>query len=615
MGINRISKTLIAGWFGVGFLSLVAGCTTRNPSSSGAATTQVATGLAASISATNAPAFDQISPILQTSCVQCHNSANASGGIRLDSYAQTMATGSVIAGNATGSSLCGDALDQSMPPNGPALSDAQTLKICDWIAAGALNNTTPVPPPPVSPVAPPNPPSPTPPPAPTPTPTPSPTPTPTPPPPPPPAPAPVPPAQPTCSQTQQAAFAKALANANPNMDCTLTVPNNPLTPQGLATPWVLQATNPANGPCNEANPNQGAFVEADIFDPATSQITTYRPLVIDAGTQPLVQPVVPTFSSQAIVMISIGANSTFNRLVGASGNTLASANCITGLGTDFFGQVSACNAVAFFAAAQAAIKNGTLVPPLLGTAKDGKVCPTTRDFFIVDQDQSDNVITSYLANGCGFTAQNNTKNTASLPTASVIANGSDNRLLTLVDKAIGCTPWTVTDLTGGPNETSLALNDLRAKAFQATPVAVVPLGGAMVLLKGEDDDQTATPSTAKMNQYRLTVGQPANILSDDTRYCVDLLVIGASRIEANKTALSAAASPMPSAANNLFTFMANRFMATFAAPNGAGTGLGPTGCTQLLRMNNPVTVTTNAAGVVTAAKIKLPNPLPRPTSP
>src|SRR5437667_10125252 len=40
--------------------------------------------------------------------------------------------------------------------------------------------------------------------------------------------------------------------ADVNGDCTLIVPPNPLSAQGLATPYQLVATNPANGPCHEA---------------------------------------------------------------------------------------------------------------------------------------------------------------------------------------------------------------------------------------------------------------------------------------------------------------------------------------------------------------------------
>ena len=81
------------------------------------------------------------------------------------------------------------------------------------------------------------------------------------------------------------------AAAAVNGDCTLIVPPNPLTAQGLATPWQLVATNPNNGPCNQANKAQTTFVQGAIFDPATGQISIYNPLVIDQGTKTLLAPV------------------------------------------------------------------------------------------------------------------------------------------------------------------------------------------------------------------------------------------------------------------------------------------------------------------------------------
>src|SRR3954470_1816983 len=94
-----------------------------------------------------------------------------------------------------------------------------------------------------------------------------------------------------------------------NMNCTLIVPQNPLTAQGLATPYQLVATNAADGPCNEANIAQSAFVQADIIDPATGQITTYSPLVVDKGTQPAVVPTAPTLPANAVVGVWYGFNS------------------------------------------------------------------------------------------------------------------------------------------------------------------------------------------------------------------------------------------------------------------------------------------------------------------
>ena len=74
----------------------------------------------------------------------------------------------------------------------------------------------------------------------------------------------------------------------------MVVPAQPLTAQGLATPYQLVATNPDNGPCNEANATQAVFVQGAVIDPATGNIAIYNPLVIDQGTQPAIAPVVPT---------------------------------------------------------------------------------------------------------------------------------------------------------------------------------------------------------------------------------------------------------------------------------------------------------------------------------
>jgi len=73
-----------------------------------------------------------------------------------------------------------------------------------------------------------------------------------------------------------AAAAAAAAQAVPNPNCTLIVPNHVLTAGGLATPFQLVATDPAGGPCNEANTAQSAFVEAAVFNPANSQISIYQ---------------------------------------------------------------------------------------------------------------------------------------------------------------------------------------------------------------------------------------------------------------------------------------------------------------------------------------------------
>src|SRR5581483_3659740 len=197
------------------------------------------------------------------------------------------------------------------------------------------------------------------------------------------------------------------APAVPNPNCTLIVPANPLSAQGLATPYQLFAPDAAaNGPCNEANANQGAFVQATIYNPATGAFSVYSPLLIDQGTQPAVAPTVPTVPANAVVGIWFGFNGTNLTLQGVQGpNTLAQGQCVNGLNGSIFGQFAYCNAPNFFGAVNQGIARGLVKVPALATAKDGMPCPTTRDFSVVDQDQSDNVQTQYLANANGQIAQ------------------------------------------------------------------------------------------------------------------------------------------------------------------------------------------------------------------
>ncbi|HLQ30832.1 MAG TPA: hypothetical protein VK140_16480, partial [Ktedonobacteraceae bacterium] len=198
-----------------------------------------------------------------------------------------------------------------------------------------------------------------------------------------------------------------------NGDCSLIVPANPLSAQGLATPYRLAATDAAKGPCNEGNAAQAAFVQGAVIDPATGNISIYNPLVIDKGTQPAIAPVVPMLPKGAIVGIWFGFNGNTLTLRD-SNNSLQDGHCVNGLPGSIFGQVSYCNAAAFFQAANRAIQAGKLVPPALGKAKDGLPCPTTRDFSIVDQDQSDNVTTFYLITPSGKIAQDTKANVTTL---------------------------------------------------------------------------------------------------------------------------------------------------------------------------------------------------------
>jgi hypothetical protein len=376
---------------------------------------------------------------------------------------------------------------------------------------------------------------------------------------------------------------------DPNPNCTLIVPDHPLSAEGLTTPYQLIATNPANGPCHEANPMQSAFVEATIIDPHSGKLSVYRPLVVDKGTPPAAPPVPVQLPKDAEVGIWFGFQ----------GNVLVLAGdrrrCVDGVPGSPFGQFAYCNAPNFFDVTNEAIHQDKLHVPVVRDGRDGKPCPTTRDFSVVDQDQSDNLTTRYLALANGLIAQDTPQNRQRFPGATVLTNASDNALLTtFIDPALGCQPFTTLDLTTGRPGTSLALNELQAAASEVRiqPVALVPPNDPMVLVNGRF-------SEGKTNLYRVGVDQPPlnpwhNELIEVARtYCRNLVTIAPPRLILDKPFYLRAPSPDPAAANNLFTFLAQRLNNSFVQ----------LGCTDLLHQGPPFELITDQNGVVVDARL------------
>jgi choice-of-anchor A domain-containing protein len=391
-----------------------------------------------------------------------------------------------------------------------------------------------------------------------------------------------------------AAAAAAAAPATPNMNCTLIVPDNPLTAKGLATPYKLFGTDQAaNGPCNEANPNQGAFVQGAIIDTDTGQVSIYNPLVIDWGTTAAVPPVVPKLPKNAIVALWFGFNGNILTLQGTTGTTLMNAKCVSGTPGSPFTQVSYCNAPNFFQAADTAIAKGQLTIPALGTGTDGQTCPTLRSFMIVDQDQSDNVTTKYLLTTGGKIAQYTTANLANLKGATPLVNPGDNILFSgFVDAALGCKPFMAPDLANPGQQTlGLPLNELQARALQAAPVAVTPGTDPMVLVNN-------ALSLTKDNLFRNGMDQPSALdafADDGARYCRNLLRIGPARLfnPTTQNLLTNAASLAPAVATNLFSFLMQRYVAAYGLLN----------CETLTGFADPVTTIMDGNGVFTGATL------------
>ncbi|KIM64817.1 hypothetical protein SCLCIDRAFT_114250 [Scleroderma citrinum Foug A] len=384
--------------------------------------------------------------------------------------------------------------------------------------------------------------------------------------------------------------------------CTLNVPDNPLTANGLSTPYELTG-------CNQLDfANEGVFVEASIFDPATGRIEIYNPLVINAGMAStssqamnatkssaagpagagfFIPPIMPTIPNDAIVALWFGSNANNVTLKGDT------KTCMNGLGKSVFGQFAHCNAPAWFNSTSAAVKKGLVNVPPPGIGLAGQACPTTRDFRIVDQDQSDNVDTTYLLIGNNTLAQHTPENAQANPDAEVLSNASDNALLNeFVQPALNCTAYQSPCTTCAKGQTpALSTNELQASLYPpAGGPALVPLNDPMVLVDGKE-------SLHKVNLYRAGVGQPKadHKNASGTTYCQQFVQSGLF-ISTNEGTFTGSASPATDQATNLFTFLAMRFSNSF----GPAPGLD---CTDLLKVSNPVNLTTNKDGVVKAAVI------------
>ena len=329
------------------------------------------------------------------------------------------------------------------------------------------------------------------------------------------------------------------------------VPANPLTAQGLATPFQLTGPNgmtPAQSGCTMANfANLGAFVQATILNPATGALSVYEPLVITQGTTAAVAPVVPTLPQGAVVTIDFGFNGTNLTQVGATRNALRQGNCVNGLNGSIFGQVSFCNGTQFFQAAfqaersRASWRSRRPAPP--PKIAGSRARPPGR-FTMIDQDQSDNVTTHVPADrqrpdrAVQRGQQGRDGRRASRSTTAATTSLLDGFL----DPTVGCTPFEAPDLSqAGTMGTSQALDELSAAKNQAAPVALVPENDEMILVNNAF-------SATKTNLYRSNVGQPpisnANNAADSpANYCQNMVNVQTPFLANNQTLLAGGATP------------------------------------------------------------------------
>jgi len=379
---------------------------------------------------------------------------------------------------------------------------------------------------------------------------------------------------PTASNVAAAAATAApAASMKSNTTCDIIVPADPLSAQGLATPYQLtgpHGATPARSGCEMSNGAKlGAFVQATILDPATGALSVYEPLVITQGTRPdtpglkLNPPVIP---ADAVVTIGFGFNGTDLVQVGATPTTLADAHCVSGQAGSVFGPASSCNAVNFFSAVRQAERKGLLKVPSPGVSDaivpsggdlgTGRSCPVITNFEVAGLHPGEGVTTTYLLNPLtGQTAQDNQTYRSYIAGATLLHGNSANAVLDqYIDPILGCTPFQAPDLSrGGVPAFSEALDEIAAAAHP--------------------------PTTAAAGRS----GSPA-------MYCQNLVDIQTPFLAANQKLLATGQSPVTATADNLLTFLANDLSASFAS----------LGC-QRFHLTNPVMLKRNSAGAAIAA--------------
>lgn len=348
-----------------------------------------------------------------------------------------------------------------------------------------------------------------------------------------------------------------------SQNCIIEVPNNALT-KGLFKTWFVSTAPGSLLPCSQLIEGAEVFIEATIFDIDNNRFYVYNPLVIDAGTIPAIPPDIGTLPINNVVVIHFGTNAESITLIqdssSSSSNSLKKANCVNGLPNgSIFGQFVYCNSVNFFNTVNSNINLGLLNIQLLGNTTLGDQCPSVRSFSIVDQDQSDNVITEYIITSDSKLAQNTPGNRNILKGMKIVKNGSDNKLLTdFINPSIGCFSLTGLDLVDKiTKKSTLALNELQATQ-QTGDVALIPSIDPMVLDNGQE-------SLIKTNLYRVGVNQPLLLelnKQEGINYCNNMQKNAINFLINHNTELANYISPSKKA-DNLLNFLSNRYVSSW----------------------------------------------------
>jgi len=106
--------------------------------------TEAPTETAAAAPATTVSFANDVMPIIDSRCVNCHGGERIEEGLLMRTYEEIMAGSDngpvIVPGDAANSKLVELVASQKMPKRGPKLTPPQVQVLTDWVASGAPNN-------------------------------------------------------------------------------------------------------------------------------------------------------------------------------------------------------------------------------------------------------------------------------------------------------------------------------------------------------------------------------------------------------------------------------------------------------------------------------------------
>ena len=370
-----------------------------------------------------------------------------------------------------------------------------------------------------------------------------------------------------------ASSSQGVTSSAVNTDCDIIVPAHPLTAKGLATPYQLTGhadSSPGASGCQMINSVKlGAFVQATILDTRTGALSVYDPLVVTKGTRPAVAP----GGAEAAQPRRHHHRHRLQRRDPPPGRRDAGRAPPGPLHRRRTGLALRAGVVL----QRPRLLQGGLRPRALraaghpvrrdfqedgrdrGRAGNGPGLPDRAQLLMVDQDPSDNVTTAYLLNpATGRTAQA----TAADKGAHAARQDAGQRQRQRPHRQLprpGARLHPVGSARPGEPRRDDHVPGARRVArrrYEPKNAALIPENDGMVTDIGGNID------LAKANLYRSEIGQPlvnkrTQASSSPQMFCQNLINIQTPFLAANERVLAAAPSPVPTAGDTLYTFLAS----------------------------------------------------------